>query len=78
MLAEFSCHYWTGRSEMLITLSHRAAIYQSVAEFWLTGVAPLEAVSHIFYYLFIYLITSQYNSGGDCPSQWNEENSVIE
>ena len=31
---------------MLITLSRRAAICQSVAEVWLTGVAPLGAVSH--------------------------------
>ena len=39
---------------MLITLSRRTAICQSVAEVLLTGVAPLGAVSHIFY-----LITHQ-------------------
>ena len=31
---------------MLITLSSRTAICQSVAKFLLIGVAPLEAVSH--------------------------------
>ena len=41
---------------MLITLSCRAAICQSVAEVWLTVVAPLAAVSHRFIYLFNYLI----------------------
>ena len=38
---------------MLITLSRRAAICQSVAEFQLTGVAPLGAVSHRFNLLII-------------------------
>ena len=33
---------------MLITLSRRTAICQSVAEVYLTGVAPLGAVSHRF------------------------------
>ena len=33
---------------MLITLSRRAAICQSVAEVLLTGVVPLGAVSHRF------------------------------
>ena len=33
---------------MLITLSRRAAICQSVAEVQLTGVAPLGAASHKF------------------------------
>ena len=32
---------------MLITLSRRAAICQSVAEIYLTGVVPLDAVRHI-------------------------------
>ena len=33
---------------MLITLSSRAAICQSVVEVYLNGVAPLGAVSHMF------------------------------
>ena len=33
---------------MLITLSRRTTICQSVAEVWLTAVAPLGAVSHRF------------------------------
>ena len=37
---------------MLITLSRRTAISQSVAEVWLTGVAPLGAVSHRFNLIF--------------------------
>ena len=41
---------------MLITLSRYAAICQSVAEAWLTGVAPLGAVSHRFNFNFFYLI----------------------
>ena len=36
---------------MLITLSRRTAICQSVAEVLLTGVAPLGAVSHRFNFL---------------------------
>ena len=36
---------------MLITLSRRAAICQSVAQVYLTGVAPLGAVSHRFNFL---------------------------
>ena len=36
---------------MLITLSRRTAICQSVAEVQLTGVAPLGAVSHRFNFL---------------------------
>ena len=38
---------------MLITLSRRTAICQSVAEVQLTGVAPLGAVSHRFIIIFI-------------------------
>ena len=41
---------------MLITLSRRTAICQSVAEVQLTGVAPLGAVSHRFNFNFFYLI----------------------
>ena len=37
---------------MLITLSRRTAICQSVAEISLTGVAPLGAVSHRFNLIF--------------------------
>ena len=37
---------------MLFTLSHRAAICQSDAEVYLTGVAPLGAVSHRFNFNF--------------------------
>ena len=33
---------------MLITLSHHTDICQSVAEVWLTDVAPMGAVSHRF------------------------------
>ena len=40
---------------MLITLSRRTAICQSVGEVLLTGVASLEAVSHRFNFKF-YLI----------------------
>ena len=36
---------------MLITLSRRFSIRQSVAEVSLTGVTPLEAISHRFIYL---------------------------
>ena len=39
---------------MLITLSHRTAICQSVAEVY--GVAPLGAVSHIFNFLILFLL----------------------
>ena len=39
---------------MFITLSHRTAICQAVAEVWLTGEAPLGAVSHRFK-LYIYM-----------------------
>jgi hypothetical protein len=38
---------------MLITLSHHTAICQSVAEIYLSGVAPLGAENQI-YYLFIF------------------------
>ena len=38
---------------MLITLSRRAAICQSVAEVQLTGVDPFEAASHKFNYFYI-------------------------
>ena len=38
---------------MLITLSRCAAICQSVAQVQLTGVAPLETVSHRFIFFFI-------------------------
>ena len=37
---------------MLITLSRRTAVCQSVAEVELTGVAHLGAVSHRFYYYY--------------------------
>ena len=37
---------------MLITLSRRAAICQSVAEVYLTGVTPMGAVSHRFNFNF--------------------------
>ena len=37
---------------MLITLSRRAVICQPVAEVYLTGVAPLGAVSHRFNFNF--------------------------
>ena len=39
---------------MLITLSRRTAIFQSVAEVYLTGVAPLGAVSHRFNFNYVY------------------------
>ena len=38
---------------MLITLSRRTAICQSVAEVYLTGVAPLGAVSHRFNFNYV-------------------------
>ena len=38
---------------MLITLSRRTAICQSVVEVWLTGVVPLGAVSDRFFYFII-------------------------
>ena len=38
---------------MLITLSRRTAICQSVAEVELTGVTPLRAVSHRFNFIII-------------------------
>ena len=41
---------------MLITLSRRAAICQSVAEVQLTGLAPLGAVSHRFFFIIIIII----------------------
>ena len=41
---------------MIITLSRRAAICQSVAEVKLTGIAPLEAVSHRFDLIIIIII----------------------
>ena len=41
---------------MLITLSRRTAICQSVAEVKLTGVAPLGALSHRFNYLVQYIL----------------------
>ena len=46
---------------MLITLSRRTAICQSVAEVQLTGVVPLGAVSHRFNLIFFLVgkITSQ-------------------
>ena len=40
---------------MLITLTRRTVICQSVAEVKLTGVAPLGAVSHILFNFNIYL-----------------------
>ena len=53
----------TWRRVMLITLSRRTAICQSVAEVWLTGAAPLGAVSHRFIYIILlflfYLVTWQ-------------------
>ena len=41
---------------MLITLSRRTAICQSVAEVQLTGLAPLGAVSHRFNLIYLILI----------------------
>ena len=41
---------------MLITLSRRAVICQSVVEVWLTGVAPLGTVSHRFNLIFLIYI----------------------
>ena len=41
---------------MLITLSRRTAICQSVAEVQLTGVAPLGAVSHRFNFFNLIII----------------------
>ena len=41
---------------MLITLSRRAAICQSVAEVKLTGMAPLGAVRHRFNFIIIIII----------------------
>ena len=41
---------------MLITLSRRTAICESVAEVYLTGVAPLEAVSNRFNFNLIVLM----------------------
>ena len=41
---------------MLITLSRRTAICQSVAEVYLNGVAPLGAVSHRFNFLFVNVV----------------------
>ena len=40
---------------MLITLSRRAAICQSVAEVQLTGLAPLGAVSHRFIIFILFI-----------------------
>ena len=48
---------------MLITLSRRAAICQSVAEVQLTGVTPLGAVSHSFN--LIQLLSIRLVCGGD-------------
>ena len=45
---------------MLITLSRRTAICESVAEFWLTGVAPLGALSHRFDFLFLFVKRAQF------------------
>ena len=36
---------------MLITLSRRAAIYQLIAEVYLTAVAPLGALNHRYFFL---------------------------
>ena len=44
---------------MKITLSGYAAICQSVAEVYLTGVAPLGAVSHRFNFLFLFIPTGE-------------------
>ena len=41
---------------MLITLSRRTPIYQSVEEVSLTGVAPMGAVSHRFIIIIIIII----------------------
>ena len=41
---------------MLITLPRRSAICQSVVEVYLTGVAPLEAVSHRFNFFNGYMV----------------------
>ena len=41
---------------MLITLYRRTAICQSVSEVYLTGVAPLGAVSHRFNLIFLKLL----------------------
>jgi hypothetical protein len=41
---------------MLITLSLRTVICQSVAEVYLTGMAPLGAVSHRFNLIFSIII----------------------
>ena len=41
---------------MLITLSRRTAICQSVAEVYLTGVGPLGAASHRFIIIIIIII----------------------
>ena len=62
---------------MLITLSHRAAICQSVSEVQLTGVAPLGAVSHRFklifnyyyYYYYYYYYQVQYSQEQTIRSQ---------
>ena len=42
---------------MLITISRCTAICQSVAEVYLTGVAPLGAVSHRIIIIIIIIIT---------------------
>ena len=41
---------------MLIILCRRDAICQPDVEFWLTGVAPLRATSHIFILIIIIII----------------------
>ena len=54
---------------MLTTLSRRTVMYQSDAEVWMTGVAPLGTVSHRFHfhirknglYIYIVAILNYYN-----------------
>ena len=45
---------------MLITLSHRNSICQSVAEVQLTGVVPLETVSHRLNFKFLLNLMMEY------------------
>ena len=49
---------------MLITLSRRTAIYQSVAEVKLTDVVPLGAVSHRFNFICYYIIVARMEKVG--------------
>ena len=57
---------------MLITLSRRTAICQSVAGVYLTGLAPLGAVSHRFNFNF-FLIPAGKRTLGRPRSRWEDD-----